>query len=49
MTELRRLQLLRAAYLQALTTGLWFAPTALARLIPPTAAAMRSERILGAP
>lgn len=44
MTEQRRLHLLRVAYLGALTRGLWFAPTALARLIPLTAAALRLER-----
>lgn len=32
MTEQRRLHLLRMAYLTALGQGLWFAPTALARL-----------------
>lgn len=44
MTEQRRLHLLRMAYLGALTRGLWFAPTALARLIPLTAAELRLER-----
>jgi hypothetical protein len=35
MTNERRLQLLRSAYTRELTTGLWFAPTALARLGAP--------------
>ena len=41
MTEQRRLHLLRMAYLSALGQGLWFAPTALVRLIPRTAAALQ--------